>query len=88
MPKQYKVIVPKAGKAGEAANDVRLYERDSIVTASEGWQSEEMDRFVANGWAMEVKVDAPDEVGAPEQIKAPKKKAARKKAARKKAAKS
>ncbi len=88
MPKQYKVIVPKAGKAGETANDVRLYERGSIVTASEDWQVEEMGRFVANGWAMEVKIDAPDEVGAPEQIKAPKKKAGRKKAARKKSVKS
>lgn len=58
---KYKVIVPKAGSADKIGASVKLYPLDEIVDASEDWQEELMQTFMANGWAVEVKVDAPDE---------------------------
>ena len=56
---KYKVIVPKAGSADKNGASVKLYPLDEIVDASEDWQEELMQTFMANGWAVEVKVDEP-----------------------------
>lgn len=58
---KYKVIVPKAGAADKHGTSAKLYPVDEIVDASEDWQEELMQTFMANGWAVEVKVDAPEE---------------------------
>ena len=58
---KYKVIVPKAGAADEHGTSAKLYPVDEIVDANEDWQEELMQTFMANGWAVEVKVDAPEE---------------------------
>tara|TARA_R100001079_G_scaffold102907_1_gene68516 strand:- start:259 stop:609 length:351 start_codon:yes stop_codon:yes gene_type:complete len=59
---QYKIIVPKAGSANEHGTDARLYALDEIVDGDEPWKDELMKTFMSNGWAVEVKVDAPEEV--------------------------
>jgi len=87
--KTYRIEVPKPGATNADGSEVRLYEAGETVKAKAGWQKDLMDRFVANGWAIETKMDAPDEVSAPvkAEVKAkPKKKAAPKKAATKKPA--
>ena len=61
MSKKYKVIVPKPATANKDGTEVKLYVADEIVEASETWQEETMNTFVENGWAIEVKVDSPDE---------------------------
>ena len=61
MAKKYKIIVPKPATADALGSEVKLYEVDEIVDASEDWQEENMKTFVANGWAMEVKVDSIEE---------------------------
>ena len=66
---KYKIIVPKAGAANEQGTEVKLYEAESIIDASENWQDSLMQAFVANGWAMEVKVDSPEEKGEPVRAK-------------------
>lgn len=58
---KYKVIVPKAGAADKFGTSAKLYPVDEIVDASEDWQEELMQTFMANGWAVEVKVDEPSE---------------------------
>jgi hypothetical protein len=74
--KQYKVVVPKPGAYDPAGIDIRLYEAGEIVKAKESWQAELMDAFVANGWAIETKMDAPEETSAPVKAKVKAKKAA------------
>tara|TARA_A100001035_G_scaffold215899_1_gene175707 strand:+ start:15 stop:386 length:372 start_codon:yes stop_codon:yes gene_type:complete len=61
MAKKYKIIVPKPATADALGSEVKLYEADEIVDASEDWQEANMQTFVANGWAMEVKVDSVEE---------------------------
>ena len=59
---KYRIIVPKAGAADEFGATAKLYPVDEIVEPVDDWQDDVMKTFVANGWATEVKVDAPDEV--------------------------
>ena len=61
MAKKYKVIVPKPATANKDGTEVKLYVADEIVDAQESWQEEAMDTFVNNGWAIEVKVDTPED---------------------------
>lgn len=87
--KTYRIQVPKPGAANKEGTDVRLYEAGEIVKASTGWQKQMMDQFVENGWAVETKMDSPDETATPAKAKVkakakPKKKATPKKPAAKK----
>ena len=61
MSKKYKVIVPKPATANKEGTEVKLYVADEIVEATESWQEDAMHTFVENGWAIEVKVDSPEE---------------------------
>lgn len=75
--KQYKVVVPKPGANDPVGIELRLYEAGEIVKAKEKWQKELMEAFVSNGWAIETKMDAPNETSAPAKAKvkaAPRKK--------------
>ena len=58
MAKKFKIIVPKPAQADELGTEVKLYVADEIVEANEDWQEKNMQTFVENGWAMEVKVDS------------------------------
>jgi hypothetical protein len=58
---KFKIIVPKPATANKDGTEVKLYVADEIVDAKEEWQDEVMKTFVDNGWAIEVKVDSPDE---------------------------
>lgn len=59
---KYRIDVPKPAASTADGLTVRLYEADEIVDATEEWQTELMSAFVANGWASELKVDAPEEI--------------------------
>lgn len=59
--KQFKILIPKAGSNDEHGLTQKLYVHDEIVEAQEDWQEDLMNQFVANGWAMEVKVDSVEE---------------------------
>ena len=59
--KQFKILIPKAGSNDEHGLTQKLYVYDEIVEAQEDWQEDLMNQFVANGWAMEVKVDSVEE---------------------------
>ena len=61
MSRTFKIIVPKPASSNEKGTDVRLYKANEIIESEGDWQDEVMDTFIQNGWAMEVKVDAPDE---------------------------
>ena len=61
MSKKYKIIVPKPCAVDEDGLQVELMKADDIVDASSDVMKASMEAFVENGWAMEVKVDAPDE---------------------------
>ncbi len=74
--KQYKVVVPKPGADDPVGINRRLYEAGEIVEAKESWQKELMDEFVANGWAIETKMNAPEETSAPVKAEMKAKKAA------------
>ena len=65
MAKKFKILVPKPVAVDEAGLDVQLMHADSIVEADSDVMSKNMEAFVANGWAMEVKVDAKAEEGEP-----------------------
>ena len=65
MSKNYKIVVPKAGADDESGTSIRLYALDEIVVADEEWKQELMSVFVANNWAIETKMDAPEETGDP-----------------------
>ena len=65
---KYKIVIPKAGASNELGTETKLYELDEIVDAKEPWQKEMMGAFSDNGWAIEVKVDAPEEMGSPEPV--------------------
>jgi len=61
MAKKYKIVVPKPASCNEHGTEVKLYKADEIVESAGAWQDEVMEKFVENGWAMEVKVDSVDE---------------------------
>ena len=61
MAKKYKIIVPKPCAIDEDGLHVELMQADSIVDANNDVMKANMETFVQNGWAMEVKVDAPEE---------------------------
>lgn len=64
--KKYKMIVPKAGSSNALGTDTMLYGTDEIYEAKEDFQKELMEVFVANGHAMEVKVEGEaEETGEP-----------------------
>ena len=84
-----KIMVPKAGASNELGTATRLYEKDEVVDASESWQKEIMERFVENGWAMEIKVVEPKEtITAEAEVVASEKEAPKPKAKKKAATKS
>ena len=58
---KYRIDIPKPGAATSDGLTVRLYEAGEEIDATEEWQAELMSSFVANGWASELKVDAPEE---------------------------
>jgi len=68
--KQYKIVVPKVGSNNVNGTDAKLYKLDEIVDATEAWQEEIMNTFVANGWAMETKVEATADVEQAEPVRA------------------
>ena len=61
MAKKYKIVVPKPASCNEYGTEVKLYKADEIVESEGTWQDEVMEKFVENGWAIEVKVDSVDE---------------------------
>ena len=66
--KKYKIIVPKVGASNEIGTEVKLFQHEEIVEAKESWQDENMQVFVTNGWAMELKDDAPSDIGEPASV--------------------
>ena len=67
---KYKIVVPKPAASNELGTDTKLYVADEVVDASEEWQDSIMKSFVANGWAMEVKVDDLADVEVTEPVRA------------------
>ena len=68
--KQFKILIPKAGSNDEHGLTQKLYVHDEIVEAQEDWQEDLMNQFVANGWAMEVKVDDVSDVEEGDPVRA------------------
>jgi len=62
MSKKYKIIVPKPCAVDDLGMQVELMKADSIVSAESDVMKSNMEMFVQNGWAMEVKVDEVEEV--------------------------
>ena len=62
MARKFKILVPKPAIADENSADMVLHKADDIVESKGKWQEEIMDNFVANGWAIEIKVDSVEEV--------------------------
>jgi hypothetical protein len=60
--KQYKILIPKPCAVDEAGMQVELMKADSIVDGDTAVMESNMQMFVENGWAIEVKMDAPEEV--------------------------
>jgi hypothetical protein len=61
MARKFKIVVPKPASCNEHGTEVRLYKADEIIESEGTWQDDVMDKFVENGWAMEVKVDSVEE---------------------------
>lgn len=61
MARKFKIVVPKPASCNEHGTEVKLYTADEIVESEGQWQDEVMEKFIENGWAMEVKVDSVDE---------------------------
>ena len=62
MAKKYKIRSSKTDVIDdENGMNIRLFKADEIVESKGDWQDSIMDGFVANGWAMEVKVDSVEE---------------------------
>jgi len=59
--KKYKILVPKPVAVDEQGMDVQLMTADSVVEADTEVMSANMQSFVENGWAIEVKMDSVDE---------------------------
>ena len=61
MARKFKIVVPKPASSNEYGTEVKLYQADEIVESERTWQEDVMDKFVENGWAIEVKVDSTEE---------------------------
>ena len=61
MAKKYKILVPKPVAVDEKGLDVQLMKADTVVEADSDVMSSNMEMFVQNGWAIEVKMDSVDE---------------------------
>jgi len=61
MARKFKIVVPKPASCNEHGTEVKLYQVDEIVESEGTWQDDVMDKFIENGWAMEVKIDSADE---------------------------
>ena len=61
MSRTFKIIVPKPASSNAKGTDVRLYKANEIIHSEGQWQDDVMEAFIANGWAMEVKVDSAKE---------------------------
>ena len=61
MARKFKIVVPKPASCNEHGTEVKLYKADEIVESEGAWQDEVMEKFIENGWAMEVKVDLVEE---------------------------
>ena len=59
MSKKFKIINPKPCMNDEGT--LELQEVDKIIEASSENMQANMEKFVANGWAMEVKMDSVEE---------------------------
>ena len=57
MSKKYKIIVPKPCAVDEDGLQVELMKADDIVDANNDVMKANMEAFVENGWAMEVKAE-------------------------------
>lgn len=60
--KKFKILVPKPCAVDEQGMIVELMHADSVVEADTDVMKSNMDTFVENGWAIEVKMDSADEV--------------------------
>lgn len=69
----YKIIVPKAGTANKEGTESRLYTLDEVVETTAQWQKDLMEVFVANGWAVETKVESTANVEQATPVKTTKK---------------
>ena len=58
MARKFKIVFPKPASCNEDGTEVKLYKADEIVESEGAWQDEVMEKFIENGWAMEVKVDS------------------------------
>tara|TARA_R110000765_G_scaffold302274_3_gene396587 strand:+ start:408 stop:662 length:255 start_codon:yes stop_codon:yes gene_type:complete len=58
----YKIIIPKAGSLYAEGSSVQRYGIGEQVDAKEVWQQEQMQKFVENGWAVEIKVQSTSDV--------------------------
>ena len=61
MARKFKIVVPKPASCNEHGTEVKLYQADEIIESEGTWQDDVMEKFIENGWAMEVKVDSVDE---------------------------
>ena len=61
MARKFKIVVPKPASCNEHGTEVKLYKADEIVESEGTWQDDVMEKFIENGWAMEVKVDSVEE---------------------------
>ena len=61
MARKFKIVVPKPASCNEHGTEVKLYKADEIVESEGAWQDDVMEKFIENGWAMEVKVDSVEE---------------------------
>ena len=61
MARKFKIVVPKPASCNEHGTEVKLYQVDEIIESEGTWQDDVMDKFIENGWAMEVKIDSADE---------------------------
>lgn len=59
--KKFKILVPKPVAVDEQGLEVKLMTADSVVEADSDVMSANMQTFVENGWAIEVKMDSVDE---------------------------
>lgn len=62
MARKFKIVVPKPASCNEHGTEVKLYQVDEIIESEGTWQDDVMDKFIENGWAMEVKMDSADVV--------------------------
>tara|TARA_Y100000114_G_scaffold148910_1_gene162465 strand:+ start:91 stop:444 length:354 start_codon:yes stop_codon:yes gene_type:complete len=68
--KSYKIVVPKVGATNELGTESKLYVHNEVVEAKESWQQDLMEAFVANNWAMEIKVEDTSDLEQSEPVRA------------------